>query len=64
MDYQEKIVIHVLASYKGIEDLTEVEVTRDYWSNILPEEDFSMKFDGDSEPMDDLTFFEKSQPFC
>lgn len=63
-DYAGQIVDWAMSQYKGIEDVTHEQMVNEFWAPLLPREDFSMKCDGDSEPMDDLTFFEKSQPFC
>lgn len=64
MDYAGQIVEWAMTRYKGIEDVTHEQMVNEFWSPLLPREDYSLQSEGDSEPMDDLTFFEKNQPFC
>jgi len=64
MDYAGQIVEWAMTRYKGIEDVTHEQMVNEFWAPLLTREDYSLQSDGDSEPMDDLTFFEKNQPFC
>jgi len=61
-DYIGQIVEWSFANYMGVEDITTEQLVNEFWAPLLPCEDYSIQSDGDSKPIDDLIFYDGSQP--